>query len=106
MLHSNYQGVKRLFALPYDGPNTNTEVKVDSYQKYIFPRANIENFNIEIDDRNFYDEPINDPIRKYDEVRVNAIGKRHDYTTGYLLDYAYFDKNYKLIAADLSKKKH
>ena len=28
-----------------------------------------------------------------------------DYTTGSLLDYAYFKDNYKLIAVDFSKKK-
>ena len=33
------------------------------------------------------------------------IGKGEDYTTGSLLDYDYFNKHYKLIAADLSKQK-
>ena len=33
------------------------------------------------------------------------IGKREDYTTGSLLDYDYFKKNYKLVAVDLSKQK-
>ena len=28
-----------------------------------------------------------------------------DYRTGCLLDFAYFEKNYRLIAADLSKQK-
>ena len=28
-----------------------------------------------------------------------------DYTTGCLLDFSYFEKNYRLIAADLSKQK-
>ena len=28
-----------------------------------------------------------------------------DYTSGCLLDFAYFEKNYRLIAADLSKQK-
>ena len=28
-----------------------------------------------------------------------------DYTTGCLLDFAYFEKHYRLIAADLSKQK-
>ena len=28
-----------------------------------------------------------------------------DYTTGFLLDFAYFEKNYRLIAVDLSNKK-
>ena len=33
------------------------------------------------------------------------IGKGEDYTTGSLLDYNYFIKNYKLVAVDLSKQK-
>ena len=28
-----------------------------------------------------------------------------DYTTGCLLDFSYFEKNYRLIAVDLSKQK-
>ena len=28
----------------------------------------------------------------------------NDYTTGNLLDYSYYNKNYKLIAIDLSKQ--
>ena len=58
-----------------------------------------------IDGRNFYDQPINDQVRKYDEIRKTAIGKRDDYTTGYLLDYQYFKNHYELIAFDLSKHK-
>ena len=30
--------------------------------------------------------------------------QRDDYTTGCLLDFAYFKKNYKIIAADLNKQ--
>ena len=40
-----------------------------------------------IDDRNFYDQPVNDQIKKYDEVRKIATGKGDDYTTGCILDY-------------------
>ena len=32
------------------------------------------------------------------------IGKGEDYTTGSLLDFDYFKKHYKLVAADLSKQ--
>ena len=60
----NYQGVKKLFVLPYDDSYANSTVKVDSYQKIVFPIENIENCNIEIDDRCFYDQRINDPIKK------------------------------------------
>ena len=58
-----------------------------------------------IDGRNFYDQPINDLIKQYDEVRKVSTGQGGDYTTGCLLDYAYFENNYKLISFDLSKQK-
>ena len=44
-------------------------------------------------------------IEKYRELKKVMIGKREDYTTGSLLDYDYFKKNYKLVAVDLSKQK-
>ena len=56
-----------------------------------------------IDGKNFYDQPINDLIKQYDEVRKVSTGQGDDYTTECLLDYAYFKDNYKLIAVDLSK---
>ena len=65
----------------------------------------IENYNIENDGRNFYDQPINDSIKQYDEIRKISTGQGDDYTTGCLLDFAYFEENYRLIAADLSKQK-
>ena len=58
-----------------------------------------------IDGRNFYGQPVNDLIKQYDEVRKVSTGQGDDYTTGCLLDYAYFKNNYKLIGVDLSKKK-
>ena len=33
------------------------------------------------------------------------IGKGENYTTGSLLDFNYFDKQYELVAVDLSKQK-
>ena len=44
-------------------------------------------------------------IKQYDEVRQVSTGRGDDYTTGCLLDFAYFRNNYRLIAADLSKEK-
>ena len=57
-----------------------------------------------IDGRNVYDQPINGLIKQYDEVRKVSTRHGDDYTTGSLLDYAYFEDNYRLIAVDLSKK--
>ena len=58
-----------------------------------------------IDGRNFYDQPINDLIKQYDEVRKVSTGQGDDYTTGCLLDYVYFKDNYRTIALYLSKQK-
>ena len=73
--------------------------------KNIFFQELTENYNIEIDGKNFYDQPINDSIKQYDEIRKISTGQGDDYTTGCLLDFAYFEKNYRLIAVDLSKQK-
>ena len=97
LLDSSCQGVKRLLVLAYNNTAGNDQVSVDSYKKYFLPRVKIDNYNIEIDGRNFYDQPINNSIKQYDEVRKISTGQVDDYTTGY------FRKNYRLIAADLSK---
>ena len=68
-------------------------------------RINLTKFNVLIDGRNFYNQPISDKIRKYDELRKVTSGKREDYTTGCLLDYEYFKNYYSIIACDLSKQK-
>ena len=80
------------------------KVSVDSYKKYFLPRVKIKNY-IEIDGRNFYDQPINDSIKQYDEITKIYAGQGDDYKTGCLLDFAHLKKNYRLTAADLIKQK-
>ena len=94
-----------MFVLAYDNTEGNNQVSIDSSKKYFLPRVKIENHNIEIDGKNFYDQPINDSIKQYDKIRKISTGQGDDYTTGCLLDFAYFEKNYRLIEADLSKQK-
>ena len=43
-------------------------------------------------------------LRTYDNVRKVTISQEDDYTTGCLLDYPYFQENYKLIVIDLCKQ--
>ena len=105
MLDSSYQGVKRLFFLAYNNTTGNNQVSIDSFKNIFLPRVKIENCNIEIDGRNFYDQPINDMIKQNDKIRKISTGQGDDYTTGCFLDFAYFENNYRLIAADLSKQK-
>ena len=85
--------------------NTNNRNLKNNHQKYFLPRVNITNYNVRIDGRNFYDQPINDLIKQHCEIRKTATGQGDDYTTGCLLDYQYFKVHYNLIEVDLSKQK-
>ena len=105
LLNSSYQGVKRLFVLAYNNTTGNNQVSIDSFKKSFLPRVKIENYNMEIDGRNFYDQSINDSIKQYIKVRKVSAGQGDDYKTGCLLNFAYFEKNCRLIAADISKHK-
>ena len=97
-----------MFALAYfiaAGNDVDQEVGIKNNKKYFLPRGEIKNYNVLIDGRNFYDQPINDLIKQYDEIRKVSTRYGDDYTTGCLLDYAYFKDNYRVIAVDLSKEK-
>ena len=74
LLDSSYERVKRLFVLAYDDTAGENHVSVDSFKKYFLPRVKIENYYIEIDGRNFYDQPIYDSIKQYDKVRKVSTG--------------------------------
>ena len=93
LLNSSCQGVNRLFVLPYNNTADHNQASIDSYKKYFLPRVKIENYDIKIDGRNFYDQPINDSIKQYDEVRKIPTGQTDDYITVCLLDFSYFEKN-------------
>ena len=91
MLHSSYQGVKRLFVFAYNNVENNvSKVDINFLKNYFLPRVKIENYNIEIDGRSFYNQPINDLIKRYDEIRKVSTGWVDNYITGCLLDFAYF----------------
>ena len=102
-LDPSFQGVNRLFVMAYN--RANGEPTKNGRRKYYLPRIDLEKYNVIIDGRNFYDNPIESDIEKYRELKKVMIGKGEDYTTGSLLDFNYFDKHYKLVAVDLSKQK-
>ena len=72
-LDASFQGVNRLFVLVYAYNNNITNQ--NAYRKYFLPRLKIKNYNIETDGRNFYDQPINDMIKQYNEIRKISTGQ-------------------------------
>ena len=53
---------------------------------------------------NFFDQPVKNDMRTYDNIREMATGQGDDNTTSFLLDYVYFKNYYKMVAIDLSKQ--
>ena len=102
-LDPSFQDVNRLFVMAYN--RANDQPTKNCQQKYYLPRIDLKKYNVIIDGRNFYDNPIESDIEKYTELKKVMIGTGENYTTGSLLDFNYFDKHYKLVAVDLSKQK-
>ena len=103
-LDPSFQGVNRLFVMAYSRADDDQHTR-NKRTKYYLPRIELKIYNVIIDGRIFYDNPIESDIEKYRELKKVMIGKGEDYTTGSLLDYDYFNEHYKLVAVDLSKQK-
>ena len=81
-----------------------------SHSTYYLPKIEVKDYNVMIDGRNFFDQPINSMpnsmTKTYENMRKIATGQGNDHKTGCLLDYSYFKDHYKMIAIDLSKGRH
>ena len=99
LVDPSFQGINRLFVLSFENEDDRT-----SHSTYYLPKVEIKDYNVMIDGRNFFDQPINSDLKTYENIRKIATGQGDDYTTGCLLDYSYFKDHYKMIAIDLSKQ--
>ena len=88
-----------MFVLSFENEDKRT-----SYSSYYLPKVEIKDYNVVIDDKNFFDQPINSELKTYENIRKIATDKGDDYTTDCLLDYSYFKENYKMTAIYLSKQ--
>ena len=74
----------------------------DSFSHFYVPKVQVKDLNVLIDGKSLFDLPVKseeEPYEKNIEMSWN-----NDYTSGNLLDFAYFKENYRLIAIDLSKQ--
>ena len=81
-----------------------------SHSTHHLPKIEVKHYNVMIDARNFFDQPINSMpnsmTKTYENMRKIAVGQGNDQKTGCLLDYSYFKDHDKMIAIDLSKGRH
>ena len=99
LIELSFQGVNRLFVLAFENDAQRT-----SNKRYYIPNVEIKDYNVMIDGKNFFDQPVKNDKVTYENIRKIATGQGDDYTTGCLLDYIYFKNYYKMIAVDLSKQ--
>ena len=98
LIDPSFQGVNRLFVLSFKN-----ETQQTSYKRYHPLTVEIKNYNVMIDGKNFFDQPVRNDLITYDSMQKIVTDQGDDYTTGCLLDYNYFKKFYKIIPIDLSK---
>ena len=99
LIEPSFEGVNKLFVLAFENDAQRT-----SNKRYYIPNVEIKDYNVMTDGKNFFDEPVKNDKVTYENISKIIIGQGDDYTTGCLLDYTYFKKYYKMIAADLSKQ--
>ena len=99
VIDPSFQGVNRLFVLSFKDNDGR-----ESDKQYYLQAVKIKDYYVIIVGRNFFDQPIKNDLKTYDNIRKITTGQGDDYTTGCLLDYTYFKKYYKLIAIYLSKQ--
>ena len=105
LIDPTFANVNRLFILSFQriaGENNTTKDHRDSFSDYFVPNVEIKDFNVLIDGKSFFDLPVKNEEEAYEKIM--DMSNNNDYTTGNLLDFAYFKENYKLIAIDLSKQ--
>ena len=100
LIDPTFTNVNRLFVFSFSGNNAGDNS--DSFSDYFVPNVRIKDFNVLIDGKDFFDLPVKNEEEAYE--KIIDMSNNNDYTTGDLLDFAYFKENYKLIAIDLSKQ--
>ena len=67
-----------------------------------FPTVGKKDYNFMIDEQNVFNQPVKNDLRTYDNIGKSEIGQGDDCSTGFLLDYNYCNKYYKMVVIDLS----
>ena len=84
LIDPTFTNVNRLFGLSFPR-NDNTDSRY-SYSNYYVPKVEINDFDILIDGKSFFDLPVKNK-EAYEKI-INM--SNNDYTTGNLLDFGYF----------------
>ena len=100
LIDPTFTKVNRLFVLLF-ARNAEKDHR-HSFSNYFVPNVRIKDFNVLIDGKSFFNLPLKDEEEAHEKIM--SVNRNNDYRTGNLSDFAYFKKNYRIIAIDLSKQ--
>ena len=76
----DFTKVNRLLALSFENEDDRT-----SFSEYYVPNVQINDFNLLMDGKSFFDIPTKNDEETYEQII--EMGRNNDYTTGSFLDY-------------------
>ena len=86
-----FLGVNRLFVLVYTNQDTASK-RFKAKRHYQLKRI-IDNNNVTINGKNFYDQPMDSDIKRFEEIRKLTAGIGEDYTTGCFIRLLLYEKS-------------
>ena len=99
LVEPSFQGVNRVFVLSFE----NNAQRTGNKRCYI-PKVEVKDYNVMIDGKNFFDQPVENNKVTYEKIRKIATGQEDNFITGCFLGYIYFKNYYKMIKLDLNKQ--
>ena len=87
LIDPTFTNVNRLFVLSF--PRNNTDSRYSFSNCYV-PKVKVNDFNVLIDGKSFFDLPVKNDEEAYE--KIIDLSNNSDFTTGNLLDYAYYKK--------------
>ena len=63
LIDPRFQGVNRLFVLSFENENDRTV-----HTKYYLSNVEIKDYNVMIDGKNFFDQPVKSSVRTFDKI--------------------------------------
>ena len=90
LIDPTFTNVNRLFVLSFERIEENNVKKDyrDSFSHYYVPKVEIKDFSVLIDWKSFSDLPVKNEEEAYENII--DMNNNNDYTTGNLLDFAYY----------------
>ena len=73
LVKSSLEWVNRLFVLSFENENDRK-----SHSNYYLPKVEIKDYNVMIDGKNFFNQPINSDLKTYENIRKITTGQRDD----------------------------